>query len=144
MTSTESRGEEDQNITLDLSISDGNQISYIVIDEVPSGAELYIGELKLTAEPNGTYIVESDDVGNVSILPSENDDRDIELAIKAFDESGNELPADETIDVKVLAATDGAEVTLKSDETVAQIDFEGVDLGKSNWKGNIDLSLIHI
>ena len=140
LTSTESRGEEDQNITLDLSISDGNQISYIVIDEVPSGAELYIGELKLTAEPNGTYIVESDDVGNVSILPSENDDRDIELAIKAFDESGNELPADETIDVKVLAATDGAEVTLKSDETVAQIDFEGVDLGKSNWKGNIDLS----
>jgi hypothetical protein len=106
-------GEEDSKIDLDLDFtfrdSDGSEnISKIVLSKVPEGAELSSGEYL----GKGSWLIDADDLENLSIQPPENSDRNITMKLKytVEEDDGATRTFKKNIKINVEGVADNVEV----------------------------------
>ncbi|WP_061027047.1 tandem-95 repeat protein [Vibrio jasicida] len=121
-------------INVDLVDADGSESlnQTVLIDGLPSGVELYVNDLIVTPEPNGSYLVNIDSQGHAS------------LEIKVpFDYEGSfDFPMSVTATSVEASNNDAATTTESVDITAREFELKSGSHGDDTIKGNADNDLI--
>ncbi|CAH1534324.1 VWFA domain-containing protein [Vibrio jasicida] len=121
-------------INVDLVDADGSESlnQTVLIDGLPSGVELYVNDLIVTPELNGSYLVNIDSQGHAS------------LEIKVpFDYEGSfDFPMSVTATSVEASNNDAATTTESVDITAREFELKSGSHGDDTIKGNADNDLI--
>ncbi|WP_104047700.1 tandem-95 repeat protein [Vibrio jasicida] len=121
-------------INVDLVDADGSESlnQTVLIDGLPSGVELYVNDLIVTPEPNGSYLVNIDSQGHAS------------LEIKVpFDYEGSfDFPMSVTATSVEASNNDAATTTESVDITAREFELKSGSHGDDTIKGSADNDLI--
>ncbi|MCG8556792.1 MAG: tandem-95 repeat protein, partial [Proteobacteria bacterium] len=103
LTVTDSAGDEDTAIALDIDVSSEDDIASIVIDGVPDGAQLSAG----TDNGDGTWTLEEGDLANLTVTPPADSNADFSLDVTiTTEQDGETAQVTGTIDVDVAGVAD--------------------------------------
>jgi len=126
VTTTAASGNEDTAIALDISAgADGASIASVVVSNVPDGASLSAG----TDNGDGTWTLNGDQLGDLTITPPQNYSGSIDLGVTATSPEGTTSTA--TLNVAVEAVADAPNLTTGIGDADASrdVDYSNVSFG---------------